>query len=198
MKKMKTSTKVWIGIAIVAVLLIFWFVGTYNSLINLNETVEKQWAQVENQFQRRADLIPNLIETVKGARDFEAETQAKIAELRTQAGKIKQAVSEGGLSPAELNKIDAQMSSVLRGINIVVEAYPDLKATENFLALQSQLEGTENRVATERKRYNEEVKRFNVKVKRIPSKFVAAWMGYTEKEFFEAEEGTKEVPKVEF
>ena len=195
---MKKSTKIWIGIGILVVIILLWFVGTYNSLITLDETVAGNWAQVENQYQRRADLIPNLIETVKGARDFEADTQAEIVKLRTQANQIKQDVGTGGLSPGELSAVDAQMTSVIRGLNIVVEAYPDLKATENYLALQSQLEGTENRVATERKRYNDAVKSFNIKIKRIPSKWVASYLGYTEKDFFEIAEGTEEVPEVDF
>lgn len=195
---MKTSYKVLIGIGIFLFILILWFVGTYNSLINLNETVDEKWAQVENQYQRRADLIPNLIETVKGARDFEADTQADIARLRTQATQIKQDVNAGNLNPTKLNQIDSQMGSVLRGLNIVVEAYPDLKATENFLALQSQLEGSENRISTERKRYNEAIKKFNVKIKRIPSKWVASYLGYEDKEFFESVEGSEVVPVVNF
>ncbi len=195
---MKNNTKILIGIAMLILLVVFWFIGTYNSLINLNETVEEKWAQVENQYQRRADLIPNLIETVKGARNFEAETQTKIAELRTKATKIKEEVSTGNLNPTKLNQIDAEMNSVLRGINIIVEAYPDLKATENFLALQSQLEGTENRIATERGRYNEAVKQFNIKIKKIPSKWVASFLNYQEKEFFQSIEGSEKPPQVEF
>tara|TARA_B100001971_G_scaffold199084_1_gene209338 strand:- start:104 stop:697 length:594 start_codon:yes stop_codon:yes gene_type:complete len=196
---MKKNTKITIGVILAILILIFWYVGIYNSLISLEETVSEKWAQVENQYQRRADLIPNLINTVTGARDFEANTQADIARLRTQANQIKQDVAKGNLNPSQLNQIDSRMGSVLSGLNIVVEAYPNLKATENFLALQSQLEGTENRISVERKRYNEAVKKFNIKIKRIPSKWVAANLGYTEdKEFFEIEEGTEEVPVVEF
>lgn len=195
---MKNGTKIWIGIGIVVIIILLWFVGTYNSLIRLDNTVNEKWAQVESQYQRRADLIPNLIETVKGARDFEAETQAEIARLRTEATQIKQTVDSGNLNTNTLRDIDEQMSSVLRGLNIVVEAYPDLKATENFLALQSQLEGTENRIATERMRYNEIVREFNIKIKRIPSVFIANMLGYTEKPYFEIEEGTEEVPEVDF
>ncbi len=195
---MKTSTKWLIGIGVLILVLILWWVGIYNALIRLSESVDEGWAQVENQYQRRADLIPNLIATVEGARDFEAETQAQIAELRTQATQIKQAVGSGGLNPATLNELGGQMDSVISGLNIVVEAYPDLKATENFLALQSQLEGTENRVATERKRFNTLVREFNIKIKRIPSKWVASYLGYEEKDFFEADEGSEIVPTVDF
>tara|TARA_Y100000310_G_scaffold343323_1_gene450413 strand:- start:1124 stop:1738 length:615 start_codon:yes stop_codon:yes gene_type:complete len=197
-KGMKTSTKWLIGIGVLILVLILWWVGIYNALIRLSESVDEGWAQVENQYQRRADLIPNLIATVEGARDFEAETQAQIAELRTQATQIKQAVGSGGLNPATLNELGGQMDSVISGLNIVVEAYPDLKATENFLALQSQLEGTENRVATERKRFNTLVREFNIKIKRIPSKWVASYLGYEEKDFFEADEGSEIVPTVDF
>ena len=197
-KGMKTSTKWLIGVGILILILILWWVGIYNSLIRLDESVEEGWAQVENQYQRRADLIPNLISTVEGARDFEAETQAQITKLRTQATQIKQAVGGGGLNPAALNEIGGQMDSIVSGLNIVVEAYPDLKATENFLALQSQLEGTENRIATERNRFNKIVKEFNIKIKRIPSKWVASYLGYEEKDFFEADEGSEIVPTVDF
>lgn len=195
---MKKNTKILIGVSAVVLISILWYVGTYNSLIGLDETVSGQWAQVENQYQRRADLIPNLIETVKGSRDFESDTQAKIAELRTQANQIKQTVDSGNLNPTQLNQVDAQMGSVLRGLNIVVEAYPDLKSTENFLALQSQLEGTENRIATERMRYNEFVKSYNVKIKRIPSKWVASGLGYEVKDFFESIEGSDVPVSVDF
>ncbi len=195
---MQKNTKILIGVGIFVLILILWFIGTYNSLINLNESVKEKWAQVENQYQRRADLIPNLIETVKGARDFEAETQAQIAQLRTQATQIKQTVDAGNLNPQKLNEIDSQMNSVLGGLKIIVEAYPDLKATENFLALQSQLEGTENRISTERMRYNEEVKKYNVKIKRIPTRFVANFLNYEEKEFFESQKGAEVVPEFEF
>ncbi len=195
MRRMKKNTKIIIGVVAVVLILIFWYVGIYNSLITLDETVNEKWAQVENQYQRRADLIPNLINTVTGARDFEANTQADIAKLRTQATQIKQDVAKG-LNPSQLNQMDTRMGSVLSGLNIVVEAYPDLKATENFLALQSQLEGTENRISTERMRYNEAVKLFNIKIKRIPSKWVASQLGYTDKEFYEIEEGVEEVPLV--
>lgn len=196
-KGLKTQTKWMIGIGIFILVIIFWWIGIYNSLITLNESVDTQWAQVENQFQRRADLIPNLIATVEGARDFEADTQAQIAELRTQANKIQTSVGSG-LNPSELNAAGGQMDSIISGLNIVVEAYPDLKSTENFLTMQSQLEGTENRISTERGRYNDAVKAFNIKIKRIPSKWVANSLGYMEKEFFEADEGSEVVPIVDF
>ena len=195
---MKNSTKILIGIGIFCVIILLWFVATYNSLINLDQTVNEKWALVENQYQRRADLIPNLIETVKGAKNFEADTQTKIAELRTKATQIKENVNAGNLNPQKLNQIDTEMNSVLKGINIIVEAYPDLKATENFLALQTQLEGTENRIATERMRYNEAIKDFNIKLKRIPSKWVASYLNYKEREFFESNEGSEVPPKVNF
>ena len=195
---MKNNTKILIGIGTFILIILLWFVGTYNSLIKLDQTVNEKWAQVENQYQRRADLIPNLIETVKGARDFESQTQTQIAQLRTQAIQVKDKVNQGNLNPTQLREIDTEMNSILRGINIVVESYPDLKATENFLALQSQLEGTENRIATERMRYNEEIKKFNIKIKRIPSKWVASYLGYEEKEFFESIEGAEVPPPVNF
>jgi len=195
---MKKSTKIWIVVGVIILILILWFVGIYNGLIRLDNTVDEKWAQVENQYQRRADLIPNLIETVTGARDFEAETQTEIARLRTQAVELKQ-VADAGLTPAQAAELEVQLSSVKKSfLDITVERYPDLKATENFLALQSQLEGTENRVATERMRYNEIVREFNIRIKKIPHRVVASMMNLEEKEYFEIEEGIAEVPEVEF
>lgn len=185
------------AIVAIGILSIMWFVGTYNSLIRMDQTVDEKWAQVENQYQRRADLIPNLIETVRGARDFERETQTQIAELRSQAGQAKLNV-QNAKNPAALQATGAQMDSILSRLLVIVERYPDLKATQNFLALQSQLEGTENRIAVERMRYNEVVREYNIKIKRIPTVFIANMFGYRENAYFEVEEGKEQVPQVEF
>lgn len=196
-KKLSTGAIVLISVGAFILLSVFWFIGAYNGLIKADANVDESWANVETQYQRRADLIPNLINTVTGARDFEANTQAEIARLRTQATQIKQDVAKG-LNPGQLNQIDTRMTSVLSGLNIVVEAYPDLKATENFLALQSQLEGTENRVSVARTRYNEKVKIFNVKIRKFPTVIIANMFGYEKEDFFESKPGTEDVPVVDF
>ena len=188
------------GVAAVFVIVLLIFLGSYNSLITLSESVDAQWAQVENQYQRRADLIPNLVSTVQGAADFESETQTKITELRTQATQAKNAWNSAQTPSEQIaaaRQIDG-VASAFRGLNINVENYPQLKATQNFNTFQSQLEGTENRVAVERMRYNEAVKNYNIRIKRIPSVFVAKMFGYSEKPFFNIAEGTEEVPAVNF
>jgi|TARA_Y100000310_G_scaffold344346_2_gene456632 LemA protein len=179
----------WIIVGIL-VILVLWTVGTYNSLIGLDNGVEEKWAQVENQYQRRADLIPNLINTVKGFAAQEKDIFLEVTKLRSQwAG-----ASSRNEKLAAAKGLDSGISKLL----LVAENYPQLKSNENFLALQSQLEGTENRVATERKRYNEIVRKFNVKIKRFPSNIIAGMMGYEKKDYFESDEGSETVPKVEF
>lgn len=189
-KKLSTSSWVLIGIGAFLLISVLWFVGAYNSLITLSESVDTAWAQVENQYQRRADLIPNLVSTVKGYAAHEKGLFTKITELRSQwasattrAGKIKAAQG-----------LDGALSRLL----LVAENYPQLKASENFLALQAQLEGTENRVAVERKRYNDAVRVYNIKIKRIPTNIVANMFGYEKETYFEAEGGTEKVPEVTF
>ena len=188
------------GVAAVFVIVLLIFIGSYNSLITLSESVDAQWAQVENQYQRRADLIPNLVSTVQGAADFESETQTKITQLRTQATQAKNAWNNAE-TPSEQIAAARQLdgvASAFRGLNINVENYPQLKATQNFNTFQSQLEGTENRVAVARMRYNEAVKNYNIRIKRIPTVFVAKMFGYSKKPLFNIAEGTEEVPAVNF
>ncbi len=188
------------GVGLAVLIIVLWFFGSYNSLITLRESVDAQWAQVENQYQRRADLIPNLISTVQGAADFETGTQTKIVELRTQATQARAAwnsatTQEGKIAAAA--QLDS-VASAFRGLNINVENYPQLKATQNFETFQAQLEGTENRVAVERNRYNDAVRAYNIRIKRIPTKFVAGMFGFGELTYFNIEEGTEAVPKVAF
>lgn len=200
MVKLNTTHKVLIGIGVFLFIVLLWFVGAYNSLITLSESVDTSWAQVENQYQRRADLIPNLINTVQGAADFESETQTKITELRTQATSAKQAWDSAVTQTEQIaaaRQLD-NVASAFRGLNINVENYPQLKATQNFEAFQAQLEGTENRVAVERKRYNDVVRAYNIKIKRIPTNIVANMFGYEKETYFEVEEGTEKVPEVSF
>ena len=200
MAKSRKNLYILGGVAAVFVILLLIFLGSYNSLVTLSESVDAAWAQVENQYQRRADLIPNLISTVQGAADFESETQTKIAELRTQSIQAKNAWN-GATTPSEqiaaARQIDG-VASAFRGLSINVENYPQLKATQNFQTFQAQLEGTENRVSVERKRYNDAVRDYNIRIKRIPTVFIAKMFGYAEKDYFEIEQGTEEVPLVEF
>ena len=179
----------WIIIGVVVILLL-WTVGMYNSLIKLDNSVEEKWAQVENQYQRRADLLPNLVNTVKGFAAQEKGIFLEVTKMRSQWANA----GTRGEKVAAAKGMDSAISRLL----LVAENYPQLKSNENFLALQSQLEGTENRVATERKRYNEVVRKFNTKIKTFPSRFIASMMGYDKREYFEADAGAETVPKVEF
>lgn len=195
-----------IGI-VVAALLVLLFAGgcsQYNGLVSANQEVEKSWGQVENQYQRRADLIPNLVNTVKGYAAHESETLEAVTNAR--AGLTKAYNEANEMTPAEAQQnIEAyqQRQSALKGaldiyVNAVREAYPDLKANENFMNLQSQLEGTENRIATERMRYNEAVQVYNNKVLRFPGNIFAGMFNFEKKDMFKAEEGAQHAPKVEF
>jgi len=200
MAKSRKNLYVIGGIVAAVVILVLMFFGSYNSLITLSESVDAGWAQVENQYQRRADLIPNLISTVQGAADFESGTQEKITALRTQAVQARDSLSNAETQAEQfvaIRQID-NVASAFRGLNINVENYPQLKATQNFETFQAQLEGTENRVAVERKRYNDAVRAYNIKIKRIPTVFIANMFGFTSETYFDIEEGTEAVPVVEF
>lgn len=192
---------------VLAALLVLLFAGScsqYNGLVNADQAVEKQWGQVENQYQRRADLIPNLVNTVKGYAAHESETLESVTNAR--AGLTKAYNEANEMTPAEAQQnVEAfqQRQSALKGaldiyVNAVREAYPDLKANENFLNLQAQLEGTENRISTERMRYNEAVETYNKKVLRFPGNIFAGVFGFERKDMFKAEEGAQHAPKVEF
>jgi LemA protein len=180
------------GIIVVAIILIFFLSikGTYNSLVRLDEGIKGAWAQVENQLQRRYDLIPNYVETVKGYAKFEKDVLLKVTEARARVG--------GAGSVKE--KIDAnnELTSALSRLLVVVERYPDLKANQNFIRLQDELAGTENRIAVERRRYNEAVRTYNVKIRSFPTNILAGMFGFSRAEFFEAPAEAKEVPKVKF
>jgi LemA protein len=180
------------GIAVVVIILVFFFSikGMYNSLVRLDEGIKGAWAQVENQLQRRYDLIPNYVETVKGYAKFEKDVLLKVTEARARVG--------GAGSVKE--KIDAnnELSSALSRLLVVVERYPDLKANQNFIRLQDELAGTENRIAVERRRYNEAVRAYNVKIRSFPTNILAGMFGFSRAEFFEAPPEAKEVPKVKF
>ena len=190
-----------------ALLLVFLFFGgcsSYNGMVDADQAVKKQWGQVENQYQRRADLIPNLVNTVKGYAAHESTTLQNVTDARaglTKAYNDANAIS-GDSAQANIAAYQ-QAQSNLRGaldiyVNAVREAYPDLKANTNFMNLQEQLESTENRIATERRRYNEEVETYNKKVLRFPGSIWASMFNFDPKDMFQAEEGANKAPKVEF
>ena len=181
----------WIGIPVAIILLaIFWYIGTYNSLIRMNEQVNNKWAQVETQYQRRVDLIPNLVSTVKGAANFEQSTLTEITKLRSQW----QTASTIDAKVATANQIETALSKLL----LVAENYPQLKATQNYLALQDELANTENKVAVERGRYNDAVRDFNARIKTFPASIVARNLGYADKTYFNAKPGAENAPEVKF
>ena len=171
----------------------------YNTMVTLDEGISSQWAQVENAYQRRADLIPNLVNTVKGYADFEKETLTQVIEARSKATSVN--IEPGNITPEAINQFQnaqAGLSSALSRLMVVVERYPELKANQNFLELQAQLEGTENRISVERRKFNEATRQYNTYIRKFPKNIVAGIFGFDKKTYFEAEETAKEVPKVEF
>ncbi len=172
--------------------------GSYNRLVGMEESVDQSWAEVENAYQRRNDLIPNLVETVKGARDFEQETFEGVAEARSKAGQINFEGPPDAAQMAQFQEAQGQLGAALSRLMLVVERYPELKATENFRDLQAQLEGTENRIAIARRRYNEEAQTFNTTRRRFPTNIVANIFGFDEKAYFESTPGAETPPEVDF
>ena len=171
----------------------------YNQLVEKQQNVEQSWAQVENQYQRRADLIPNLVNTVKGYSSHESETFEKVTLARAKATSIT--IDADNLTEENLAKFQAaqnELSQALKSLLAVTEAYPALKANENFMNLQTQLEGTEHRIATERMRYTEAVKDYNTAIKKFPTVIYAGWFGFESKPQFKAEEGAQRAPEVQF
>jgi LemA protein len=169
----------------------------YNRMVEGEEGVAAAWAQVENQYQRRADLIPNLVETVKAYADFEKQTLVDVMEARASATQVK--VDPSKLTPESIQQFEqAQtgLSSALGRLMVVVEKYPDLKANQNFLELQAQLEGTENRIAVERQKFNQAVQEYNTMIRRFPSNLTAGMFGFEKKGYFQAEAGANKAPKV--
>ena len=194
--------KSWIiiGVIIIAVVILFrLFVSPYNNMVKMEEGVTSQWAQVENVYQRRADLIPNLVNTVKGYATFEKETLTQVIEARSRATQVT--VNPANLTPEALQQFQqAQggLSSALSRLMVVVERYPELKANQNFLELQAQLEGSENRIAVERNKFNETVQRYNAYIRSFPNNIVASIFNFEKKPYFEAEKGAEKVPEVKF
>jgi len=188
------------GIILLAILIAGWATGLYNSLVKSDEGVNQAWAQVQNQYQRRVDLIPNLVEVVKGYAAHEKEVFEKVAEARASVGKL-QVTPEILNNPQLFQKFQEAQSSMgswLSRLLAVAENYPQLKANENFLQLQVQLEGTENRIAVERMRFNQVVQEYNVRVRTFPTSIFAGMFGFGQKQYFQSEPGADKAPKVKF
>ncbi len=185
------TTLIVIGVVLLVILIPFGYLkGTYNSLVTMDEGVKGAWAQVENQLQRRYDLIPNYVETVKGYAKHEKEVLLKVTEARSKvagAGAISQKIAANN-----------ELSSALARLLVVVERYPDLKANANFIRLQDELAGTENRISVERRRFNEAVKAYNTKIRSFPTNLIAGMFGFEKATFFEVPKEKQEVPKVKF
>lgn len=189
--------------AIVVVVLILgaMLAASYNRLVRQSQGVDRAWAQVQNVYQRRADLIPNLVQTVKGAANFESTTLNQVVQARASVGQVRVNQNQAPGNAAELEQFQqaqSQLGSALSRLLVVVERYPDLKANANFQNLQAQLEGTENRISVERGRFNEAVQGYNTTLKRFPTVLFAGLFGFKEKPYFTAAEGAEKPPKVEF
>lgn len=193
------NIKTIIGVGVLILLIIFG-ISTYNNLVEERETVNQAWAQVENQYQRRADLIPNLVNTVKGATDFEQETLTQVIEARSKATSIQLSTDDlnDPQKVLQFQQAQQQLSGALSRLLVTVERYPELQANQNFRDLQVQLEGTENRIATERKRFNDAVRTYNVAISRFPGNLYASLFGFDKRAFFEADEGAQQAPEVNF
>ncbi|MBP1676808.1 MAG: LemA family protein [Bacteroidetes bacterium] len=196
---MKKGIIVLIAIAGILILGVFWGISKYNGLVSKDEAVNGQWANVENQYQRRADLIPNLVATVKGYAKHESETLEGVVAARAKATQVT--VDADNLTSEKLQKYQAaqgELTSALGKLLMITENYPELKANQNFIELQSQLEGTENRITTERGRFNDLAKEFNASIRKFPTNIIASITGFDKKAYFEAEAGSEKAPKVEF
>lgn len=188
------------GIVLIAVVSAFLFSSCgYNKMVEMDEQVTSQWAQVENVYQRRADLIPNLVNTVKGYAAHEQETLEGVIEARSKATSVN--IDPTKLTPEaiqQFNQAQDGLSSALSRLMVVVERYPDLKANQNFLDLQAQLEGTENRITQERKKFNETTQTYNAYIRKFPQVIYSGWFGFDKKTYFEAQQGAEKAPEVQF
>ena len=201
-KKAKKGCLIAAAVVILFIIIVIAsLIGSYNNMVKLDEGVKEKWSQVENVYQRRYDLIPNLVETVKGYAKHEQETFITVTEARAKAGgtfNISEQVLNDPAMFQKFQQAQAGLSSALQRLMVVVEKYPELKANQNFLALQDQLEGTENRIAVERKRFNEAARYYNTYIKQFPKMILANMFGFKEKQYFKSAEGAQEAPKVEF
>ena len=191
MGKSQKTILIVVGLLVLLIVIPYSYLkGTYNSLVTMDETVKGAWAQVENQLQRRYDLIPNYVETVKGYAAHEKEVFIKVTEARSKVA--------GAANISEKMQANNQLSSALSRLMVVVERYPELKANTNFIRLQDELAGTENRIAVERRRFNETVKVYNIKIRSFPTNIIAGMFGFEKATFFEVPTERQEAPKVKF
>ena len=191
--------KLLIVLAALAALFILWVIPSYNGIVNLDEKVSGKWADVESQYQRRSDLIPNLVATVKGYADHEKSTLDAVASARAQASQMK--VDIGSATPeqlAQFEKLQGSLSSAVSRLMAIAESYPELKANEHYLELQAQLEGTENRITVARRDFNAAVREYNTSIRHFPSSLLAGIFGFDSKAYFEADAGADKAPEVEF
>jgi LemA protein len=200
---MKKGCIIWIIVAVIIVLavlgIVSWGTRTYNQMVKLQEAVTGQWGNVETQYQRRADLIPNFVNTVKGAASFEQETLTRVIEARAKATQVT--IDPTRMTAENLQQFQqaqTELSSALSRLMVVVEQYPELKATQNYRDLQVELEGTENRISVERRKFNETAQSFNVYIKTFPQNFIAGMFGFTARPYFESMEGAEKAPEVKF
>ena len=184
---------------VVIVLVALWGISSYNGLVGMDENVSNKWANVETQYQRRSDLIPNLVNTVKGYAKHESQTLEAVMAARSQATQVK--IDPSNCTPQQLaayQKAQGDVTTALGKLLAITENYPDLKANQNFLELQSQLEGTENRINVARKDFNDSAKKYNTSLRRFPRNIIASMFGFEKRDYFEAEAGAEKAPKVEF
>ena len=196
---MKKGLVILVAVAAVVLGIFFWFQSNYNKMVKMDEGVQAAWSQVENVYQRRADLIPNLVATVKGYASHEQQTLEGVISARSRATQIT--VNPEDLTSEQMEKFQkaqGELGSALGKLLAITENYPDLKANTNFLELQAQLEGTENRIAVERKKFNDAARVYNTTIRQFPKNIVAGMFGFEKKPYFEAAEGVQEAPKVEF
>jgi LemA protein len=201
MKRFGMGCAILGAILAVVLLLVLIGAGAYNRLVRLSQATDKQWAQVQNVYQRRADLIPNLVSTVSGAANFEKSTLTEITAARASVGQVKMdanSAPQDAAKLAEFERAQGQLSSALSRLLVVSERYPELRATENFKELQAQLEGTENRISVERGRFNETVQAYNAAVRSFPALLYAAALGFKDKPYFTSTPGAETPPKVQF
>lgn len=200
---MKKGCLIWIIagglLALVVLVVVLWGTGVYNNMVSLQEGVTSQWGNVETQYQRRADLIPNFVNTVKGAAAFEQETLTQVIEARAKATQVT--LDPANMTAENMQQYQAaqgELSSALSRLMVVVEKYPELKATQNFRDLQVELEGTENRISVERRKFNDVARTFNTYIRRFPQNFLAGMFGFDVKPYFESMEGAERAPEVQF
>ena len=196
---MKKGYIVLIVIGVIILAIFLWFRGSYNGMVKMSETVSAQWSNVENQYQRRLDLIPNLVNTVKGYAAHEQQTLTDVVNARAKATQTQ--INFEQLDEASMQRFtrsQGELSSALSRLMAISESYPDLKANQNFLELQAQLEGTENRIAVERRKFNDTVRTYNAYIRQFPKNIIAGMFGFTPKPYFEANAGAENAPKVEF